>query len=611
MLKLSRLLFTLALLWVAVMVSHAQDENPYAGIPMSRGEDGAFIIGDPSADVKIIEFSDFLCPHCQTYNEQVIKPFIEEYVATGQAQFEYRMVLVIDQNISAVTANLVECADMQSEGLFWHAHDVMFDIIEQNSFTETTISDFAGQLNLDETELISCVQTVSQFQTDAQYASQLGITGTPSIAVIYGDADPVMLVADVPGFDIILNANRPVTNEVVTIESGRYEGMSTYRTDDGGLVLGEPDAPLHIVAFEDYMCPHCQTYKDTIQPFIADYVATGQAQFEYRFYPLVSPEFSLYTAHVADCIALQDLSIFWEAHDMLFDLAASDEIDDNLVSTIGEQIDIDVDAVNNCLDTTIQPLIDVQLGQMSGITGTPGIRAIDENGQLEVIYAEQQPLSSGAVPLDVLVGLAEDSENFSIGQPKIKLLNDANLVTDSLITNEPCSAPCWENITPGETTMTDASAILTEMESVIVLQEDASAIVFTADENSVCCQVLSENGTGEPDDVIGATLLQLAPTNTLGQYIEVHGEPTYVSGQPHSDTEAILILFYPETQTILNVVVEGPDGQLNEDTPINVVIYTSQTLMDSITANTPLDNWKGLLTFSDYMDDEFDVNSGT
>jgi protein-disulfide isomerase len=610
MLKLSRLIFTLALLWVAVMVSHAQDENPYAGIPMSRGEDGAFIIGDPSADVKIVEFSDFLCPHCQTYNEQIIKPFIEEYVATGQAQFEYRMVLVIDQNLSAVAANLVECADMQSEGLFWHAHDVMFSIVEENGLTENSIGDFIEQLDLDATELINCAQTVSQFQTDAQYASELGITGTPSIAVIYGDADPLMIVADVPGFDIILNANRPITNEVVTIESGRYEGISTYRTDDGGLVLGEPDAPLHIVAFEDYMCPQCQTYKDTIQPFITDYVATGQAQFEYRFYPLVSPEFSFYTAHVADCIALQDLSVFWEAHDMLFDLAASDEIDENLVATIGEQIDIDVDAVNDCLDTTIQPLVDVQLGQISGITGTPGIRAIDSNGQLEVIYVEQQPLSSGAVPLEVLVGLAEGAEGISIGEPEIKLLNDADLTTDSLITNEPCSAPCWENITPGETTMADASAILAEMESIIVLQEDQNTIVFTADENTICCQVISENGTGEPDDVVGIILLQLAPTNTLGQYIEVHGEPTYVSGDTHSDTEAILTLFYPAAQTIINVVVEGPDGQLTEDTPIFAALYTSQTIIETIIASAPMDNWKGLLTFNDYMDGEFDVNSG-
>jgi hypothetical protein len=90
----------------------------------------------------------------------------------------------------------------------------------------------------------------------------------------------------------------------------------------------------------------------------------------------------------------------------------------------------------------------------------------------------------------------------------------------------------------------------------------------------------------------------------------VHGEPTYVSGDTHSDTEAILTLFYPAAQTIINVVVEGPDGQLTEDTPIFAALYTSQTIIETIIASAPMDNWKGLLTFNDYMDGEFDVNSG-
>lgn len=607
MLKISKLIMVVMTMTFAVMISNAQDENPLADITMSRGEDGAFILGDPSADVKIIEFSDFLCPHCQDY-KATLDPFIEEFVATGQAQFEYRMVPVVNPNLSIFTANLVECADIQSEGMYWQAHEIMFDMMTNSGYSETTVTNFAEELGLDETELALCAQTATQVQTDAQFANELGVTGTPTIAVQYGDSEPVIIALprDNNQFEGVVNAIRPTTNEVVEVEFGRYAGIPTYRSDDGGIVLGDPDAPLHIVAFEDFMCPHCQNFQPTVHSFVEDYVATGQAQFEYRFYPIVNPEFSMLTARVADCVALQDLSKFWEAHDLIFEFAASGELDSEIASVVSMLVDVDAEAVSACIDNTIQPFIDIQLGQGQRITGTPGIRARDENGDMQVIYAGQQSLESGAIPLEVFVGLAEGSPDFTIGQPEISLLNDNFLNTDSLVTGEPCDAPCWENITPGETTMADASTIIAELEPFTVLQQDADTVVFTTSENDICCQIISENNSGSPDDVVGAVFLQLAPNNTLGELIEAHGEPTFVTGEPYSDSEAIMTLFYTDINTIVNVIVEGENGQLSEDTPIFTAIYASSPLIESAVNNSQLDNWKGFLTYSEYMDGEFD-----
>lgn len=601
--KILKILFCIISMLLLVSVVSAQ-ENIYEDIPKSRTEDGGFILGNPEADVKLIEFSDFLCPHCQDYKVN-IDQFIEEFVVTGQAQFEYRMVPVVNANLSTYTANLVECADIQSEGLFWQAHDVMFDMMTNTGFTETTITSFAEQLGIDEAELTECGQTATQAQIDAQYAQSLGITGTPTIAVQYRDSEPLILALPQPQlFEAVVNANRPSVNEVVTVDSGRYTGIQTYRTEDGGFVLGDPDAPITIVAFEDFMCPHCQDYQPIMHSFIEQHVATGQAKFEYRFYPLVNPEFSTLTTQVAECVALEDLSRFWDAHDLLFEFANAGEIDPEIASVVAMLVGVDADAVNECIDTSIQSLVDIQLGQKARVTGTPGIRARNGNGPIEIIYAGQQAVERGAIPLEMLTALAEGSKDFTVGQPEISLLNDNFLDDDSLISTESCGIPCWQNIIPGETSLDEARTIIEEIEAVTIVQDTDAGIAFTVTESDICCQVLVESGT----TTVNAIILQLAPNITLGQVIEMHGEPTFVSGEPYSSSEAIFTLFYVDLGTIMNVHVEGENGQLGDDSLIISSIYVEEGLMSSVVTQNPLDNWKGYLTYNEYMDGEFDNN---
>ena len=124
-----------------------------------------------------------------------------------------------------------------------------------------------------------------------------------------------------------MNAIRPQSTEPALIEAGRYAGLKTFRRQDGGFVLGEPDAPVTIVAFEDFLCPHCQNYQPNLDSFIEDYVRTGGAQLEFRFYPLVNPQYSTAMAKTAECVAAQDLTRFWDAHDLLFEFARRGSLD--------------------------------------------------------------------------------------------------------------------------------------------------------------------------------------------------------------------------------------------------------------------------------------------
>lgn len=160
----------------------------YDSIHQARGADGAFILGDPAAPVTIVEFSDFLCPACQTYHE-TLRQLIRDYVATGQARFEYRMFPVIDAVASPLVATLVECADNLVPGSFWRAHDLMFELVREG-FHGLTHFTFAARAGLDYEELAVCVnEQANQVVTDSELAQALGVGSTPTIMLRHGDGD--------------------------------------------------------------------------------------------------------------------------------------------------------------------------------------------------------------------------------------------------------------------------------------------------------------------------------------------------------------------------------------------------------------------------------------
>lgn len=154
----------------------------YDTLPMTRTEDGAFVIGNPDAPITIVEFADFLCTHCQTYTD-VVDRFIEEQVLTGAAKFEFRMFQTADS--AGVTFRLMECAVEQDETIFFAAHDVMFDLTKRG-WNRTSSQDFANQLGLNYGELLNCVgdnRNTWQFMTDTRLGANAGVSGTPAVRI--------------------------------------------------------------------------------------------------------------------------------------------------------------------------------------------------------------------------------------------------------------------------------------------------------------------------------------------------------------------------------------------------------------------------------------------
>ena len=51
---------------------------------------GGFRMGNPDAEVKLVEFGSMTCPHCATFDEQGLQPLVDRYVKDGRVSFEFR-----------------------------------------------------------------------------------------------------------------------------------------------------------------------------------------------------------------------------------------------------------------------------------------------------------------------------------------------------------------------------------------------------------------------------------------------------------------------------------------------------------------------------------------
>ena len=159
-----------------------------------------------------------------------------------------------------------------------------------------------------------------------------------------------------------------------------------------GAKIGSPDAPVKIVAYEDFQCPFCLRYTAEQEPeVVAELVKGGKIQLEYRHLPILGNE-SLSAAMASQCAADQDK--FWQYHHLLFLTQAragnadpggednnSGRFSDDKLKGFASEIGLDRAQFDNCYDTREHlDLVTAHQREANsfGITGTPGFTV---NGQ--------------------------------------------------------------------------------------------------------------------------------------------------------------------------------------------------------------------------------------
>ena len=142
-----------------------------------------------------------------------------------------------------------------------------------------------------------------------------------------------------------------------------------------GRVLGDPDAPIHLIEYGDYQCPACAVFEQQVFPeLVSDYIATGKVRFEFRDLAFLGDE-SMTAANAAACAIPQDG--FWAYHKVIYGNHHGENLgnlSEKRLLEMAELAGLDAGQIGDCLDegtTTAEVQAMRQEAASLGLSSTP------------------------------------------------------------------------------------------------------------------------------------------------------------------------------------------------------------------------------------------------
>ena len=162
--------------------------QPISPVKISADDDP--IIGNPDAEISIIEFSDFQCPFCARFHVQTLPLILEEYIDEGKVNLVFRDFPIQSIHPNAFPASIAaECANEQ--GKFREMHDKLFDNQNQSSRQQTSdamlmFNQYAEEIKLDQEKFESCLSNgkyIDEIKKDLEDGRDYGVSGTPGFFI--------------------------------------------------------------------------------------------------------------------------------------------------------------------------------------------------------------------------------------------------------------------------------------------------------------------------------------------------------------------------------------------------------------------------------------------
>ncbi|MGE7762559.1 DsbA family protein [Peribacillus sp. NPDC097895] len=152
-------------------------------------------LGNKSAPVKIVEFGDYKCPVCKTFEEQFFPSIKSELIDTGKAQFYFMNFSFINVD-STRSAKFAESVYQElGNDTFWKFHELLYnkqpddpkyekEDVFTDKFLEETLKEIVN--DSDAKKVVSSFKaekSEDQWNKDMEIADELGVSGTPSLFV--------------------------------------------------------------------------------------------------------------------------------------------------------------------------------------------------------------------------------------------------------------------------------------------------------------------------------------------------------------------------------------------------------------------------------------------
>lgn len=145
--------------------------------------DDSASMGDASAPVGVVVFSDFECPFCGKFAQEAQAELTDRYVKTGKIRVAFRHFPLAMHKNAQLAAKAAECA--RPQGRFWELHDVLF--LNQRLINASELPRLGTEAGLS-TEWLACTTATTAVSADAvardlAEANALGIVSTPTVLI--------------------------------------------------------------------------------------------------------------------------------------------------------------------------------------------------------------------------------------------------------------------------------------------------------------------------------------------------------------------------------------------------------------------------------------------
>lgn len=157
-------------------------------------------------------------------------------------------------------------------------------------------------------------------------------------------------------------------------------------------VAGDPDADVTVAVYEDYACPHCATYSESVYPEIRDdYLSDGTIRYEFHDFPIPVDETVSWQAASA-ARAVQDGvgdAAYFTYSKRLFE--NQDRLGPDVYAELTDGIDVDGETVRTAaMDELYRPTVsgDREAGIDRGVQGTPTVFVNEESVEWSEISYE-------------------------------------------------------------------------------------------------------------------------------------------------------------------------------------------------------------------------------
>jgi len=148
---------------------------------------GSPILGDPDAQITIVEFGDYQCERCYAWFHETKPTIVQDYIDTGKANLIFVDLAFLGSD-SPKAAQASYCAEDQE--MYWDYHGLLYnsqESIDNGWANNARLKAFAFSLGLDMELFDSCLDSgkySKRVQFNINEAKKQGATGTPTFIIV-------------------------------------------------------------------------------------------------------------------------------------------------------------------------------------------------------------------------------------------------------------------------------------------------------------------------------------------------------------------------------------------------------------------------------------------